>query len=127
MAQVLKMDEEDDEAPMTEAGAGGGKGKDDNEDAEEEPPPSLAGSTADTPSASRGSAPLAGSDLAEATMGAEASVAVGSAGILGGPGELAKELASFRALLQVYPKGWMPRDLADMVQRRQSAFLGHVR
>lgn len=129
MAQVLKMDNEEDKAAVKEEGAGGGKGEDDDEDKEEQPQPPLApsatGSTAETPSASRSSA-LAGSDLAEEAMETEASVgvAVGSVGIHGG--ELEQHLVSFRALLQVYPKDWMPRDLADMVQRRQSACLGHV-
>ena len=125
------MDNEEDEAAVMEEGAGGGKGKDDDKDKEEQPPPPLAssatgsGGTAETPSVSRSSA-LAGSDLAEEAMGMEASVGVvaGSAGIRGAG--LAQDLANFQALLQVYPKGWMPRDLADLVQRRQSACRGHV-
>lgn len=60
---------------------------------------------------------------AAATPGAAATTnLVGSAGILGGS-KFKRELAQFRALLGIYPRGWMPRDLADMVHRRQSANL----
>lgn len=74
-----------------------------------------------------GSAGIPGVDqsLAANAGAVAAGEASGSAGIPGVElgGSRMTELAQFRALLDIYPKGWMPRDLADMARRRQGADL----
>jgi hypothetical protein len=72
--------------------------------------------------------PLMAADrTAAAASTATAVGSLGSSRIIGGTkSKYSVELAQFRALLGIYPSGWMPRDLADMVQRRQRANLSQL-